>query len=118
MTDYKKINEYTLSVRDDVLGTEGHMTRVFNFAAATVTTIYREKAEMSEKRGYESAPAVAVSVALTSQLHIHKFSDFDSDAEIELMRQQLVRLGGRPPQNPVTLAGKRKLTVAAAGQKS
>lgn len=98
-TQYTKQNPYTLMATDEVPG-GGTLSRYFNFAAGQVITIFREKAEMKENiKAYQSSGgnAVAASVALTSQIHVQKFSEFDSTAEIEMMHAELVRRGGKPP---------------------
>lgn len=111
-TQYTKQNPYTLLATDEVPG-GGTLSRYFNFAAEQVTTIFREKAELQDSvKTYQSAGgnAVAASVALTSQIHIQKFSEFDSTAEIELMHAELVRRGGKPPSLN-ELPGKQKRTA-------
>lgn len=98
-TKYSKENPYTLLAVDEVPD-GGTLSRFFNFAAEQVTTIYREKAELKDSvKTYQSAGgnAVAASVALTSQFHVQKFSEFDSAVEIEMMHAELVRRGGKPP---------------------
>lgn len=98
-TKYTKENPYTLLALDEVPG-GGTLSRYFNFAAEQVTTIFRERAELKETiKAYQSSGgnAVAASVALTSQMHVQKFNEFDSAAEIEFMHAELVRRGGKPP---------------------
>lgn len=109
MTEYRKEDDYTLRVTNRVPGAEGTLCRYFNFAAAQVTSIFSAKVEKEDhrKEGY-SNPAVAtsVSVALTSQMQVQNFGDFDSDVEIEMMREKLVELGGKPPATDI-VKGKR-----------
>ena len=104
MTSYRKEDDYTLQVTNTVPGVNGTLCRYFNFAAGQVTTIFSAKAEMQDKQsaGY-SNPSVStsVSVALTSQMQIQKFSDLDNEAEINLMRAKLVELGGKPPAEDI-----------------
>lgn len=90
MAEYKKINDYMLDVTEPFGPGKGTLSRLFNFAAATVTTLYHEK----ETVYYCSD----ISTALTSQMNIMRFSDFDSVAEIEDMRKILVEKGGKPPE--------------------
>ncbi len=99
---YSKSNDYTLCETTPIEGTDATLTRWFNFAACTVTTLYREKAQLSEKYkeyagngGY--ALAAAGSVALSSQMQVQKFSELDSLKEIEILHKELTTLGGHPP---------------------
>lgn len=99
MTRYAKEDDYTLLVTNDFPG-GGTLSRYFNFAAEQVTTIFSQKAEkeLSQKEYYgNAAVSSAVSVALTSQMQIQKFSELDSQAEVERMREELIRLEGKPP---------------------
>lgn len=91
MAEYKKINDYTLDVTEPFGTGKGTLSRAFNFAAATVTTLYRES-EKDATYGY------GLAIALTSQMNIMKFSEFDSVAEIDYMREILVEKGGKPPE--------------------
>jgi hypothetical protein len=113
-------DEYTLCATTRVPGADGTLCRYFNFAAEQVTTIFNAKAEMKDDKsagGYDGGVSVAVSVALTSQMHIQKFSDLDSDAEIELMRAKLAELGGKPPASDDLGKGKKmRGTVAGLGK--
>lgn len=97
---YIKEDDYTLLVTN-TLPSGGTLSRFFNFASEQVTTVYERKEALSDKQnaGYSSSPAVAtaVSVALASQMSVQKFSEFDSPAEIELMREKLAKMGGTPP---------------------
>jgi len=112
MTRYSKEDDYTLCASSTVAGTKGVLCRYFNFAAEQVTTVFSERAELNTSKAAGSSQggvAVAVSVALTSQMNVQKFSDFDSDVEIELMRAELKKLGGRPPEANAT-PGKSRAT--------
>ena len=83
MADYTKLNDYTLVEVTGVGGTaDGKLSRQFNFAAKQVTTIFRE---VSVKEKYDKP----TSVAITSQMQIQKFSDFDSMDEVEMMHEKL-----------------------------
>lgn len=103
MTTYRKEDDYTLLATSDVPG-GGTLCRYFNFAAQQVTTLYTQRAELKgevTKQTYSSGNfgvSQAVSVALTSQMQVQKFSDLDSLAEVELMRAELVSRGGKPPE--------------------
>jgi hypothetical protein len=115
-TQYQKEDDYTLLVTNKLPG-GGEITRLFNFAAQQVTTIFHEKAEMSaEKSAYASTGGVSVAraVALTSQMQVQKFSDFESQAELELMRQELIKRSGKPPELGETL-GKTKPSITKLG---
>lgn len=91
MPTYKKVNDYTLDVTEPFGPGNGTLSRVFNFAAATVTTLYREREKDTAYNG-------GLAISLTSQMNIMKFSDFDSIIEIEDMRKVLVEKGGKPPE--------------------
>ncbi len=100
MATYTKEDDYTLCVTSSVPNSRGSLSRFFNFAAEQVMTIFSERAELKDSKAsgsYEGGVAVAVSVALTSQMQVQKFSDFDSQTEIELMREKLISLNGKPP---------------------
>ena len=100
MTSYVKEDDYTLCVTSAVPNSRGSLSRYFNFAAEQVTTIFTERAELKDSKAsgaYDGSVSVAVSVALTSQMQVQKFSDFDSQGEIELMREKLIFLNGKPP---------------------
>jgi hypothetical protein len=109
---YRKENDYTLSVYQD-LPSGGLLTRQFNFASEQVTTIYERKAEMKERFGNEYASdapkAASVSVALSSQMTIQKFSELDSQGEVEILRQKLLADGGIIPE---ASTGKQKIAPA------
>jgi hypothetical protein len=99
---YTKTNDYTLCETTPVPGTQGSLTRWFNFASCTVTTLYREKAEMQHNQkerftGSDYAVSSAVSVALSSQMQVQRFCELDSMKEVELLHKELVRQGGTPP---------------------
>ncbi|MBI1216826.1 MAG: hypothetical protein GC185_13565 [Alphaproteobacteria bacterium] len=119
MTEYQKEDDYTLLVTNDVPGAGGTLCRYFNFAAESVTTIYNAKSEMTKsmKAGsYDGGVSVAVSTALTSQMTVQKFSDFDSDREIELMREKLVEKGGTPPSEDMGKSRKVPRPAATLGK--
>lgn len=98
---YTKTNDYTLCETTRVPGTDGSLTRWFNFASCTVTTLYREKAEkehhQKDRWSGDYAVSSAVSVALTSQMQVQSFSELESLKEIELLHKELVSQGGTPP---------------------
>jgi hypothetical protein len=101
MPQYSKHTDYTLMESAD-LPAGGSITRMFNFAAATVTTIFQQKADRHEQQkswinGASVSVSDAVSVALTSQMQVQKFSEFDSLIELQLMHRKLVELKGKPP---------------------
>lgn len=103
MTTYTKDNDYTLSAVTR-LEPGGTLQRIFNFAAEEVTTILRDALERSdriEQYSYQSSGGNAVStsvgVALAVDVKMKNFSAFDSQAEIDLMREKLIELGGKPP---------------------
>ena len=115
-TEYKKEDDYTL-VATNTLPTGGTISRFFNFASQQVTTIFREKAEVSgEMRAYGSDGGVSVAraVALTSQMQVQKFSDLDSAVEVSLMHDRLVQAGGHPPAL-ADILDKPKSSVAKLG---
>jgi hypothetical protein len=96
---YTKQNEFTLLETTEVPG-GGTLCRYFNFAAATITTIFRERAMEKDSRSagsYDGGVSVAIGLALTSQMQIQKFSELDSSREIALLHGELVKRGGAPP---------------------
>jgi hypothetical protein len=100
MVEYKKYNSYTLEETGETPG-GGTLTRYFNYASGTVTTLFREKVEMSEKLQEYSSSGKYVggmaALALTSQMNVQKFSELDSSQEIVLLHEELKKLGGAPP---------------------
>lgn len=111
MTKYAKEDDYTLRVTND-LPDGGHLCRYFNFASEQITTVFQHKEEivMEKGGGYSTYPvAVAASVALTSQMNIEKFSNLDSQFEVELMREKLIALKGQPPAQSRHIPGKASL---------
>lgn len=115
-SEYRKEDDYTLSVTN-ALPDGGSMCRMFNFASRQITTVFREKAEMQgEMRAYSSDGGVSVAraVALTSQMQIQKFSELDSLDEVDLMRQELLKLHGHPPEDSEAL-DKPRSAVAKLG---
>ena len=87
----------------------GTLTRYFNFEAEQVTTLYERSADREKviaKNYHDDPAAAAVSVALASQLTVQKFSDFDSQREIERMREELLRQDGHPPESEGKLGKK------------
>jgi hypothetical protein len=115
-SEYRKEDDYTLSVTTS-LPSGGSISRLFNFASQQVTTVFREKAEMQgEMRAYSSDGGVSVAraVALTSQMQIQKFSELDSLEEVDLMRQELIQRGGKPPEASEAL-DKPRSAVAKRG---
>lgn len=105
MTTYTKEDDYTLCTYNAFPGA-GVLRRYFNFAAEEITTIYSEKAEKELKIKEYQGNSASVSVALTSQMDIRKFSELDSQLEIELMRRKLRDLGGTPPEENAGTSGK------------
>lgn len=115
-SEYFKEDDYTLSVTN-TLPSGGSICRMFNFASRQVTTVFREKAEMmGEMRAYGSNGGVSVAraVALTSQMHIQKFSELDNLDEVDFLRQELIKRGGKPPEASEAL-DKPKSAVAKLG---
>lgn len=96
-------NDYTLSAvretetmrksenTEDRIVYVSSLTRTFNFMSAQVTTIKCDR--MCQSRGTESGGSAAVS----TQMVIENFNDIQLTAEIELMHEKLVEMGGKPP---------------------
>lgn len=106
-TQYAKEDDYTLLVTN-TLPDGGTLSRFFNFAAEQVTTIYGNtvQKESTIKPNYSSqSGSTSVSVAVTSQMALQKFREFDNETEIRFMFDKLVGLKRKPPQ-PGTLPGK------------
>jgi hypothetical protein len=96
---YKKENDFTLSDTIETPG-GGTLSRVFNFASGTITTVFREKFyEKDTVRAYSSdgGVGIAIGAALTSQMHVQKFSELDSLHEVAALHAELQRQGGNPP---------------------
>lgn len=84
---FEKLNDYTLSVTYDFARQEKadpELRRIFNFAAQNITTIY------SMWYGH----------AVTSSMHVEKFSALDSLDEVRMMHEKLKDLRGNPPPLP------------------
>ncbi len=81
-----KDGDYMISTVQD-LPSDGRLTRTFNFASETLTTLY--------ERVYRYGEAVD----LASQLQTRNFSELDSQAEVEIMRKELQKQGGTPPES-------------------
>jgi hypothetical protein len=116
MTKYAKEDDYTLRVTND-LPDGGQLCRYFNFAAEQITTVFSRKEEIKIELKKEASDswggnshAAAASVALTSQMNIEKFSDLDSQFEVELMREKLISLKGQPPAQSRHIPGKAGLS--------
>ncbi|MDF3025426.1 MAG: hypothetical protein K0R10_2787 [Alphaproteobacteria bacterium] len=108
---YRKENDYTISAIQD-LPSGGLLTRQFNFASEQITTIYERKADMKDQySSYGTGAATSVSTALSSQMAIQKFSDLDSQAEVEIMREKLLADNGKIPE---ASNGKPKLPAKLA----
>lgn len=104
MTSYSKDNDYTL-IATSKLPSGATLHRIFNFAAEEVTTVVRDFVERKEKieksthaSGGGNAVSTSVAVGLAIDTKTKNFSEFDSQAEIELMRRQLIEQGGTPPE--------------------
>lgn len=87
--DYDKVDDHTLRVKNVL--EKGNswsrvLTRLFNFSARQVTTVF------SEWRTYGQAPSVS------NTMQVQNFSDFESLDEIRQMREKLIELKGRPPE--------------------
>lgn len=96
---YKKENAFTLSDTVESPG-GGTLTRLFNFASGTITTVFREKVyEKDSVKQYNSqgGAGIAIGVALTSQMHVQKFSELDSLYEVAALHAELLKQGGSPP---------------------
>lgn len=112
-----KDNDYTLSqVRtgkgyEDGVNFNTRITRTFNFLAAQVTMQTRDITYQGG--GYKTGGSSGVASTVTVQ----NFDDFQSKAEIRLMHEELVKLGGRPPAIDSLLEdeGKKPLRLPAPG---
>lgn len=125
MTEYRRIAPDTLAVvmpLDTGQNDWGapRLTRIFNFTARQVTTLYergglqeytipRGSDYGSDKKGY--------SAAVTSALQIHDFNDLPNPDEITRMHRELVRRGGKPPALTEVLPGNIGKTAGLRLQK-
>jgi hypothetical protein len=106
---YRKENDYTISAIQD-LPSGGLLTRQFNFASEQITTIYERKADMKDQySSYGTGAATSVSIALSSQMTIQKFSELDSQAEVDIMRAKLLADNGKIPE---ASGGKQRIAPA------
>lgn len=111
--NFRKMNDYTLEVSEtevrpyDEIRTivaikhYATITRTFNFMARQVTTVHRDL--VFQSRGETAGGSAAISTQAT----IRNFRDLESQAEVSLMRDKLVSMGGHPPELEVR-RGKRK----------
>lgn len=106
-----KDNDYTISqVRagkgyEDSVNFNSRITRTFNFLAAQVTTQTRDITYQGG--GYKSGGSSGVAATVT----IQNFDEFQSKAEIRLMHEELVKLGGHPPAIDEVLGDDDKKTI-------
>ena len=85
--EFSAINDYTLQADTKLGGHSNHyygLTRLFNFKAQQVTTIYREWISYSE-------------ATVTAQMSTQGFGDIPGKDELRDMHDRLVALGGKPP---------------------
>jgi len=106
-TTLVKVDDNTV-IAATALPTGGQLCRVFNFAASEVTTIFSQTVEkkvawdpFNKNTPDQSSPAV------TSQMSVRKFSEFDDTREIEAIHKVLKeQLGGNPLPLSEKLTGK------------
>ena len=76
------------------------LTRVFNFAARQVMTIYErggiQKYTIPPGSNYGNS-STGYSAAVTSSMHVQDFKDLPNPEEIAGMHEMLLRKGGNPP---------------------
>lgn len=121
MTSYKRINDDTLKVTDDLAEDNDwgspRLTRLFNFRAQQVTTIYERGGvatyAIPRPGGHETGRAPAV----TSSMAIQKFSELDDTGEIAAMHAKLQELKGNPPPLDEILPNRPLDKPRAAGLK-
>lgn len=111
MPVYKKIDDSTLLVRQPLADSDNdwgapRLTRLFNFKARQITTIYERGGTQSYKipRGDYSSET-GQTAAVTAAIQIQNFRDLESTDEVRDMHAQLVRIGGRPPNIDDVLPG-------------
>jgi len=115
--EFVRENDYTVSaVRkgtgyEDGVSFNSRITRTFNFLAAQVTTLTRDIT--FQGGGYNKGGSSGVSTTTTMQ----RFDEFQSDAEIRLMHQKLVELGGAPPALEDILPSRSKPSLPAPSAK-
>ncbi len=86
---FEKLNDYTLSVRTNFthqVESDPTLRRIFNFRAQQVTEVY----------------SIWYRTSVSSNMVQTRFSDLDSQDEVELMRGKLRELGGNPPDANVS----------------
>lgn len=112
---FTRDNDYSLSAHSRTSSYESGMTfssritRTFNFLAQQVTTVTRDMI-------YQPAPSYQSggSSSVTATTTVQRFDEFQSDAEIRLMRQKLVDMGGHPPEIEITPGKQPTLRQPAA----
>lgn len=81
-------NDYTLQADNPLGGNANHywgITRLFNFKAQQVTTLYREWISFSSGS------------TVTSQMSTQSFDEIPTKDELRDMHAKLQELGGKPP---------------------
>lgn len=99
MARLSKEDDYTL-LATTYTASGGTISRYFNFASQQVTTLYERKEREKDTAGSYQSTSTSVAVALASELTVQNFSELDSLAEVKLMRDELVKLKGNPPELP------------------
>ncbi len=97
----QKENDYMISTSQS-LQSDATLTRTFNFASETVTTLYERIYRYGE------------GVALESKMDSKNFSELDSQGEVEMLRAELKKQGGTPPETSQGSTGKARIKAATS----
>lgn len=105
-TEYHVIDRATIAAVTSLVFDEKkdwgapRLTRVFNFTARQVMTIYErggiQNYTIPPGSNYGSS-STGYSAAVTSSMHVQDFKDLPNPAEIADMHERLSRKGGSPP---------------------
>lgn len=103
---FEKTNDYTLVVSQKIDGgksSEPTLRRIFNFKARMITHLYERGTINDGGSGF------------TSNMVLQKFSELDSQEEVELMHAILVKKGGKPPALRKSEEGPQSATPPGLG---
>lgn len=104
-TEYHVIDRATIAAVTSLVFDEKkdwgapRLTRVFNFTARQVMTIYERGGiqNYTIPPGNYGGSSTGYSAAVTSSMHVQDFKDLPNPEEIAGMHEMLLRKGGNPP---------------------
>jgi hypothetical protein len=104
-TEYRRVDQTTLAVLTSLSFDKQdwgapRLTRLFNFSARQVVTLYErggiQDYTIPQGSNYGRS-SKGYSAAVTSSMQIQNFSDLPNPTEITEMHERLCKAGGRPP---------------------